>query len=135
MNTAHEQRALRVLVVDDSRDNVDSMALFLRLRGYEVHRAYDGPSALALAQEHRPEAVLLDVAMPMMDGFQLAQRIRERFADKPKPALIAITGYGDEAMRCRIAAEGGFDSYFLKPADPDLIARLIKEIANKGGSG
>jgi CheY-like chemotaxis protein len=131
MGTGCPPRVLQILVVDDNRDLVDSTAILLGLLGHHVHTAYDGPSALALTQEHWPDVVLVDLAMPRMDGFSLTKRICEQAVNRPKPTLIALTGYGDEAVRLRVAAEG-FDHFLLKPADPSLLDRLLKGVAQNG---
>jgi CheY-like chemotaxis protein len=128
MDVRRYERVLRILVVDDNREYVNSMAMLLGLFGHQVHKAYDGLSALALAEQDWPEVVFVDLAMPEMDGFQLAKRIREQAVSRPKPKLIALTGYGDEDTRLRVAAEG-FDHCFLKPMDMSLMDCLLKKIA------
>jgi two-component system CheB/CheR fusion protein len=113
----------RVLVVDDNVDAADSQAMTLRLQGHEVEIAYDGPSALAAAESFRPEVVILDIALPNQDGYQLAAELR-RMPGLTDLKLIAVTGYGHEEARDR-ARSAGFDHYVTKPAEPGLIARLV----------
>ena len=121
---------MRVLVVDDYPDSAESMALLLRLRGYEVAAAQSGVGALQLAQAQRPDAVLLDVSMPGMDGLEVVRRLRQMFPDQP-PLLIAITAHGFEEDRQR-CLDAGFDLQLVKPADPNEVERLLREWASSG---
>ena len=116
-------RAVRVLVVDDYPGTAESMATLLRLHGYEVDAARSGLTALELARARRPDAVLLDISMPGMDGFKVAKQLRETFPNPP--LLIAITAHGSEEDRRR-CLESGFDVHLVKPADPDKVERLIR---------
>ena len=117
---------LRVLVVDDDPDVAETLARAFRLAGHEVVVAYSGPAALVLAEVHDPHVVVSDIAMPVMSGYELAARIRER--QKAGPLLIAFTGKGSEEDRARSRA-AGFDHHFTKPADPGAIVDLAKEWA------
>ncbi|HEV8612462.1 MAG TPA: PAS domain S-box protein [Gemmatimonadales bacterium] len=113
-----------VLVVDDSRDGADSLAMVLQTMGAQPLVAYDGPSALATIRDEHPAVVLLDLGMPGMDGYEVAAEIR---AD-PNCAgvrLIALTGFGSEEERRR-SREAGFDDHCVKPVDP---ARLLVLLA------
>ena len=116
-------RRLRILVVDDSRDTADSLALLLRLWGHEARAAYDGPSALQMALEYRPDVVLADLELPRMDGCALAGRVR-REAGPGVPRLVAVTGFGD-AGHVRAALEAGFDQYLVKPVNLGVLRRLL----------
>ena len=88
-------RPLRILVVDDDHDSADSLALLVRAWGYETRTAYDGPAALGLVGDFKPDVVLLDLALPRLSGYEVARRIR---AGCPHPCvLIAVTGYGNNA--------------------------------------
>jgi CheY-like chemotaxis protein len=118
-----DRRTLRVLVVDDYPDNAESMAMLLRIHGYEVEAAQSGFAALALARARRPHAVLLDICMPGMDGFKVARQLRAMFPDQP-PLLIAITARGFEEDHQRYL-DAGFDVHLVKPADPDAVQRLL----------
>jgi PAS domain S-box-containing protein len=113
----------RVLVVDDNRDAVESMALLLEVWGHEVRTAYDGPAALALAAEYRPDVVLLDIGLPGMNGYEVAQRLRE-LPGLEKALLVAVTGYGQESDRQR-ARKAGFDRHLVKPVDPGALQNLL----------
>jgi CheY-like chemotaxis protein len=101
----------RILVVDDNVDAADSLALMLRLAGQEVRAAYDGPTALAVAQAFRPQVFVLDLGMPGRDGYALARRLREQpeFRDG---VLIALSGWGQEEDRRR-SRDRGFDYHHL----------------------
>ena len=114
-----------ILVVDDNRDAAESMAVLLRMAGYVVHIAYDGPTALEAVQSIRPRVVLLDLGLPGLDGFQVAERIRA-MPDGARILLIAISGYGQDEHRRR-ARQTGFDQHFVKPIDPVAITELLAE--------
>jgi CheY-like chemotaxis protein len=112
---------VRVVVVDDNRDGADAMGLLLSGMGCDVRVAYDGPAALALLETFAADAVLLDIGMPGMDGYETCQRIR---ASGTSVAVIAITGWGQEQDR-RQAAQVGFDAHLTKPAGPAQLAELL----------
>ena len=113
----------RMLVADDNRDAADSLAMLLVGRGHEVVVAYDGRSALELADRHRPEVLLLDIGMPEMDGYEVARRIRDRTWGKDV-MLVALTGWGQEKDE-RQAFEAGFDAHVVKPAQKAILNRLL----------
>jgi signal transduction histidine kinase len=113
----------RVMIVDDSVDGAESMSVLLEMLGHEVHVMYDGPSALAAAQEFRPEVVILDIGLPDMDGYQVARALRAHPASAGA-LLIALTGYGQESDRQRTRA-AGFDHHLVKPASLDDVERAI----------
>jgi CheY-like chemotaxis protein len=113
----------KFLVVDDNRDAADSLAMLLQLRGAEVQVAYDGPAALDAARASRPDIVLLDLGMPVMDGFEIAARIR---ADRELEGvlLVALTGWGQPEHQ-RATAEAGFDRHLVKPVDLGELGALL----------
>jgi two-component system CheB/CheR fusion protein len=113
----------RVLVADDNQDAAESLRLLLELAGHEVRVAHDGPGALEAAAEFRPDAVLLDIGMPGLNGYEVAARLRA-FDWGAAPVLVAITGWGQEHDR-RLALDAGFDHHLTKPIDPDLIEPLL----------
>jgi PAS domain S-box-containing protein len=115
--------ARRVLVVDDQPDSTDSLALFLRLRGHEVHTASDGPGALEEFGRCQPEVVFLDLGLPGMSGYDVARRLRAMPAAR-EVRLVAVTGYGTEADRERTRA-AGFDVHLAKPVDPLAVEELL----------
>jgi CheY-like chemotaxis protein len=118
---------VHILIADDNRDSANSMARLFRWCGNDVEIAYDGEEALQLAESRRPEVLLLDIGMPRLDGYQLAERIRGESWGRSM-VLIAATGWGQEEDRRR-SLESGFDAHLVKPVDPEslfaLIARLI----------
>lgn len=121
----------RVLVVDNVADAADSCALLLRLWGYEARACYEGRAALEAARAYQPQAVLLDIGVPGMDGFEVLRRLRE------EPALrhivfIALTGYANEACRVR-AQESGFHHFLVKPVDPDDLRELLLRVVGPLG--
>lgn len=114
----------RILVVDDNPDAARSMAMMLRVQGHDCRTAFDGPEALALAAEFRPQVFILDIGMPVMNGCELAQRLRgdPNFGDA---LLIAITGWGLEEDRERSRA-AGFDHHLVKPVSLDDLSGLLE---------
>jgi CheY-like chemotaxis protein/two-component sensor histidine kinase len=120
---ASNPRRRRVLVADDNRDAGESLAMLLRLDGHEVQLAFDGPEALALFDRMKPEIAILDIGMPGLTGYEVAQRIRAR-RPAPPVTLIAVTGWGQETDKAR-AAESGFDHHFTKPLEPEALTALL----------
>jgi signal transduction histidine kinase/ActR/RegA family two-component response regulator len=103
----------RILVVDDNVDSAESLAVLLRLQGHEVEVAHDGATALAAAQTFRPQAVLLDIGLPGMDGYEVARRLRQQSVPA-EMLLVAVTGYCQEEDRRR-SQEAGFNAHLVKP--------------------
>jgi len=114
----------RILVVDDSADIAESLAMLLRLRGHEVVVAQTGEDALRLAAETPPAVVLLDIGLPGMDGYEVCRRLRASGFEKTR--IIAITGYGREQDRQR-AKEAGFDVHTVKPVPFAELVKLLGE--------
>jgi signal transduction histidine kinase len=113
----------RVLIVDDNRDGAESLAIMLRLWGHNVSVAFDGPTALLAALQHSPEFVILDIGLPGMDGYDVAQELRRQPGGDAR-VLVALTGYGQEEDRRR-ALEAGFDHHLVKPVNPDQLQTLL----------
>jgi two-component system, sensor histidine kinase len=122
-------RRLRVLVVDDNRDSADTLHRLLESMGQEVVSVYDGAAALATLGTFRPELVMLDIGMPNMSGYEVAQQIGARVGEF-RPVLMAITGWGQEADKRR-AREFGFDYHFVKPVSEDSLQRVLAEAARR----
>ena len=118
-----------VLVVDDNVDAAQSLAMLLEMLGHEVRMAFDGPSALEAALDQRPDMVLLDIGLPGLNGFEVAQRIRRQPQHKDI-VLVAMTGYGQEADRKR-SSEAGFDHHLAKPADFDKLQKILATVSKK----
>jgi CheY-like chemotaxis protein len=117
-------RALFVLVVDDDHDSAESLALLLRLWGYETLEAYDGPSALALVVARQPDVILLDIGLPGLDGYEVARRLRQ--LPGTRDALIwALTGHGGEEDRQRALA-AGCDRHLVKPFPPEVLKEMLE---------
>jgi len=106
------RRQNRILVVDDNADAARGLSILLRHKGHEVEIAYDGPTALSMVDSFQPSAVVLDIGLPEMDGYEVARRIREEHGENVR--LIALTGYGleEDKLRARMA---GFDHHLTKP--------------------
>jgi two-component system CheB/CheR fusion protein len=120
---ASAEVARRVLIVDDNIDNAESLAMVLRDGPHETKIANSGPVALEISAQFRPDAAIIDIGMPDMDGYEVARRLR-RLNGSEKTRLIALSGYGDESARGR-AWEAGFDEYLVKPVDTAKILELI----------
>jgi two-component system CheB/CheR fusion protein len=118
-----ESEGLRVLVVDDNADAVESLAMLLRLSGHEVRTAHDGERALGMVAGFRPRAVILDVGLPGISGYDVARQLRGR-KETATALLIAITGYGrpEDTFQARAA---GFDHPLLKPVQFDALESLL----------
>ncbi len=119
-----EAKALRLLVADDNRDSAATCAALLEASGHQVSVAHTGREAFDLACRLEPEALLLDIGMPELNGYQLAQRIR-RTGWGRQAMLIAITGWGQEEDRRRAMA-AGFDWHLTKPIDPNRLEALLR---------
>jgi CheY-like chemotaxis protein len=115
----------RILVADDNREAAESLAALLELSGYVVTTAFNGPQALELAIQERPNAILLDIGMPGLSGYEVARRIRLE-AWGQRALLIAITGWGQEEDKLQAKA-AGFNSHLTKPVDPREIERTLVE--------
>lgn len=118
---------LRILVVDDYADAAQSLALLLRAEGHEVETADCGAAALERAANFQPQAVLLDIGLPDLDGYQVARRLRET-PETRQAVLIALTGYGQSEDRER-ARNAGFDHFLLKPPDIDALSAVLATLA------
>jgi signal transduction histidine kinase len=116
-------KALRVLVVDDNIDTADTLARLLELEGHHVRRAHDGPTALETANAFLPDAVVLDLGLPGMDGFEVARRLRAR-AEGNGPLLVAVSGYGRDEDRHK-SRQAGFDHHLVKPAEIGTLRSLL----------
>ena len=117
---------LRVVVVDDNRDAADALALLLTAWGHAVRTAYDGVAGLELIRADKPDAAILDIGLPGLNGYELAQKLTEAGA-RPK-TLVAVTGYGHEADVER-AKWVGFDHHLVKPAKPADVAAVLRQAA------
>jgi CheY-like chemotaxis protein/nitrogen-specific signal transduction histidine kinase len=115
-----------VLIVDDNRDAADTLADVVRMFGYDVRVAYDGPSALRVAETFRADVALLDIGLPVMDGYELAERLRA-LPTMRDVHLIAVTGYGQPGDVDRSIASG-FERHIVKPIDVDNFEAALREL-------
>jgi CheY-like chemotaxis protein len=119
--------SLRILIVDDNRDSAASLGMLLQLLGNDIRTAHDGLEALGMASDFRPEVVILDIGLPKMNGYDVAQRIRQQSWGK-EIILIAMTGWGQEEDKRR-SREAGFDHHLVKPLDPAVLMNLLALLA------
>ena len=125
--TSTEAHGVRALVVDDNSDGASMLAEALRTFGYQVRVAFDAPAALRIASEFNPQVLLLDLGLPAMDGYEVADRIRQAGIS----ALpIAVTGYGQETDRARSEASG-FVAHVVKPVDLDELRRCLDGLRHR----
>ncbi|MGX2039904.1 PAS domain S-box protein [Methylocaldum sp. MU1018] len=117
--------ALRILVVDDNYDAAESMALLANLWGYETRIVHDGHAAVDACGTYKPEVVLLDLGLPGMSGYEVAQRLREDYGNSM--VIFALTGYGQAEDRARTTA-AGFDRHLVKPINPDTLRTLLASL-------
>jgi CheY-like chemotaxis protein len=120
---------LEVLIVDDNPDAADSMALLVQLEGARTRTVYSGPAAIAAIDEHQPDAVLLDIGMPGMNGYEVCKRVRATHGSGV--AMIAVSGWGQEGDKA-LAMSAGFDAHLTKPADPDDLQRIVVKLRKPG---
>jgi signal transduction histidine kinase/DNA-binding response OmpR family regulator len=113
----------KVLVVDDNIDSADTLASLLRLAGHRVQVAYDGPTGLDLARTFQPEVLMLDIGLPGMDGYAVAQRVRQWDSHRPT-LIIAVSGYGQPKDELR-SRQSGFDHFLVKPVDFRILQSLL----------
>ncbi len=123
LEAAAESTRRRVLVVDDNQDSAASLAMILSLMGHETRTANDGLEALNVADEFQPHAVLLDIGMPRLNGYEAARRMRQTEWGR-QMLLVALTGWGQETDRQR-SSSAGFDIHLIKPVDVAEIQRLL----------
>jgi len=114
---------LRILVVEDYLDAAQCMGILLRLFGHEVQLAADGPTALDKARQQPPDVVLLDIGLPGMNGYKVAEQLAA-LGGKQRPYLIAITGFGQEKDRHR-SQEVGINLHLVKPVDPVELEQIL----------
>lgn len=119
---------MRILVVDDNRDSADVLAMLLTFAGHETYTANDGVAAVEAAARLRPDAIVLDIGLPGMNGYAVARAIRDQQDDRP-PILIALTGWGQEEDRRR-SEEAGFDAHVVKPVDEAQLTRILADLCS-----
>lgn len=122
-------RRLRILVADDDRDAVVTLSLVLQDEGHEVVEVYRGDVVLELVRRYKPDAVLLDIGMPGLTGFEIARQLRDNFG-KECPLLIAITAWKQNAAK-ELGKLVGFNHYLIKPYSADELLDLLALLASK----
>lgn len=125
---APAKRRLRILVADDERDQVATLALLLIDEGHEVREVYRGTEVVRMAREFDPDVALIDIGMPGMTGYDVARELRLEFGKK-RPLLIAITGWKQSADKI-LAKLAGFDHHLPKPFAPKELFELLRPLAS-----
>jgi CheY-like chemotaxis protein len=123
--TSHIQSSTtcKVMIVDDNVDAAETLALLLQATGHDTCVFHDPAAALAALGEIQPDAAVLDIGLPVMDGYELGKRVHEACGDRC--VLIALTGYGSETDRSRSTA-AGFHHHLVKPVAPDEVLRILE---------
>ncbi|MDB5939726.1 MAG: putative histidine kinase, hybrid, partial [Polaromonas sp.] len=116
----------RLLVVEDNRDAANLLAEMMEMMGFRVSVAYTGEAALATMRKDMPDAVLMDIGLPDINGYEVCRRLRQLPGSR-QPVVIALTGWGNDNDRDR-ATEAGFNGHLTKPAEPDRIVALLHEL-------
>jgi len=122
---------VKVLVADDNRDAADTLAALIEVHGGKARACYDGLSALVTAGQFRPDVCLLDLAMPGMDGDQVAAHLRGTAGGR-RMVLVAVTALGTDDARER-TARAGFDLHLVKPVDPDQLLAAVYTLGGPSG--
>jgi CheY-like chemotaxis protein len=125
-----DPRKLRILVADDDRDTVVTLATLLRCEGYEVRSVFSGTAAAKAARLARFDAVILDISMPELSGYAIAQEVRKHhYGTRTRaPLLIAISGKWKKPSEKLLAQAVGFDHHLEKPCDPQVLIGLLKAL-------
>ncbi|MEO6367809.1 MAG: response regulator, partial [Steroidobacteraceae bacterium] len=123
VESANPVQPRRILVADDNQDNAQTSAMLLRLSGHEVHVAHNGADALTVVERVRPDVAIVDIGMPDMTGYDVAERIRQQPWGR-SIKLIALTGWGQESDKRR-AQDAGFNHHLTKPVDPEILEGLV----------
>ena len=119
----------RILVVDDNRDSAESLAMLLEMSGNQTQTAHDGLKALEAAAKFRPDAMLLDIGLPELNGYEVCRRVRAQPGGE-RMVLIALTGWGQDQDRQKSTA-AGFDSHLVKPVDINALMELLSALLAK----
>jgi CheY-like chemotaxis protein len=119
--------ALRILIVDDHEDSAEMLSMLLSGKGHATRLALDGDTALAVAATFKPHVGLLDLSLPGMSGYELAERLRA-MPGLTHIRLVAVTGHGSDAHRVKARA-AGFDEHLLKPVDLQLVDAVLASVS------
>jgi signal transduction histidine kinase len=120
------EKPMRILVVDDNIDAADSIALLLTIDGFEAHSVHGALAALDTVGSFKPDVVLLDIGLPVLDGYEVAQRLRAH-TPVQQMCIVALSGYGRQADREK-AAQAGFDHYLVKPVEPAALSEFLRSL-------
>ena len=120
------RRRLRIVVADDDRDAVLTLAAVLQHEGHEVREVYRGSEVLRMVREFDPDVALIDISMPGMTGYDVAREVRQLFG-KRRPVLIAVTGWKKTSDKL-LAQMAGFDHHLAKPFETDALLALLAEV-------
>lgn len=123
-------RSLRILIADDDRDSALTLSLLLRQEGHDVRSVHSGREVMTAARDFDPDVVLLDIAMPLLSGWEVARMIREQFGRRV--TLIGISGKYNHSADNILSERVGFDHYVLKPYDPQTLITLIVRSTSTG---
>lgn len=122
----------RILLVDDDPDSSEPLSLLLQSKGHETRVATDGAQAISVADEFKPNCVLLDLGLPRMDGYEVARRLRDRPYGSDV-VLVALTGWAGRDIRSR-AAEAGFDYHIVKPVNWEEVEKIVRRVVRPAPS-
>ena len=125
------RRTLCILIADDEPDTVDTLSAILRNEGHEVYGVHDGASVIPLTRKLRPDAIILDIGMPKLTGYDLAKMLKDEYGSRC-PTLIAVTAYSRQPEKL-IGIAAGFDYYFSKPVEIDQLLEALPK-AKRGAS-
>src|SRR5688572_12237477 len=128
----HTNRALRVLVADDDADTVQTLTALLELEGHVVRAVHTGADVLPAVPTFRPDAIILDISIPGLSGYAVAQAVRHSFTELRRPLMIAISGMWKQAGDRLVAHQVGFDHYLVKPCDPREVIQLLEKLTKRG---
>jgi len=117
-----QPQAQKILIADENRDAADSLAMLLRLDGHDVTVVHDGNRAIEAIRAERPDIAFLDIGMPKLNGYDVAQQVRQEFGATVR--LIAVTGWGQTTDKERARA-AGFDQHFTKPVEPERLSEIL----------
>ena len=120
-------RRFKILVVDDNHDSALSLAMMLSIMGHDTRTAHDGESAVSTAETFLPDVILLDIGLPKLNGYEVAQRIRDTSWGAAM-YLIAVTGWGQDEDRQR-SSEVGLNLHMVKPVEPSALEQVLASLA------
>jgi CheY-like chemotaxis protein len=122
--SSSSSQSLRILIIDDNRSVVESLKMLLDLNGNMTHTAYDGLEGLEIAEQVRPEIILLDIGLPRIDGWECCRRIRQQ-SWGTHIMVYALTALGQDHDLLK-SQQAGFDMHFVKPVDPELLLTVLE---------